>query len=75
MDDACGFNTVLVGDNLRLNCQEKASLYSGKTLNSVLSPLCPDNLKNYIVPVFLPTYTPCLPRLLMNLLTSQWPRK
>lgn len=71
MEQACGFNTVLVGDNLRQNCQKKANLYSGKTLNSLLSPLCHDNLKNYFVPVFLPTYTPSLPRLLMNLLNSQ----
>lgn len=71
MKKACGFNTVLVGDNLRQNCQKMASLYSGKTLNSLLSPLCPDNLENYTVPVFLPTYTPSIPRLLMNLLNCQ----
>lgn len=71
MEQTCGFNTILSGNNLRQNCQEKANLYSGKTLNSLLSPLCPDNLKNYSVPLFRPTFTPSLPGLLMNLLNSQ----
>lgn len=61
MEQACGFNTVLASDNLRKNSQKEANLYSGKTLNSLLSPLCPDNLKNYSVPVFcLHTHHPFL---------------
>lgn len=69
-----GFKNILVTENLIQNCQKIVKpIFCQNSELPVLSVL--NNLKNYYVPVLLPTYRPSLSKLLMNLLNSQGPRK
>lgn len=67
IEQPCGFTNILVGDNTGLSKKDKPLLWQNSEL-TVLS--VSNNLKNYYVPVLLPTYTPSLSRLLMHLLNS-----